>query len=189
MTIGQVIDNLVVEITQYGTDLISGECFKNFKEEMIKEKQINTLIKVAIVALSVGIIVGMICGSGVVSALFAVTAGVAAFSYFTTHRKDDILDQAISSVKNCLRNCSESENHSNSGNTADSNSPKKPVRVEESSTRHRSWEQDSYKQELDKKIQNLNEKIQNFTFESADRNKSDDPLATFMNFLNFDDHK
>lgn len=83
------IDYIGKEAKQCFVDFFRGACFKNFAD-MIPDRKLETIIKVALLAVAAGIICGVVCGTGS-SILIAAVVGIGAFSYYTNNNQCGII--------------------------------------------------------------------------------------------------
>jgi hypothetical protein len=71
-----------VTLSKCYNNLITGECFKIFWNQMPNSRKSDTLLKTALVAAAVGLIGALI--KFPLGIIFAVAGGLAAFTYYTT---------------------------------------------------------------------------------------------------------
>ncbi|MBA3239592.1 MAG: hypothetical protein H0T62_14795 [Parachlamydiaceae bacterium] len=107
MTIEDSFNNFYEVAKQTATDAINGDCGRNWKQ--MKDKQIDTIVKVALIAVAAGIVCGLICGtgglaSGLVSGVFfAGVIGISALAYFTNNEHCNLYEQVKDEIKTGAR--------------------------------------------------------------------------------------
>lgn len=93
-------ESIAQEARQCAVDLYDGVCFRNF-DNMTSEKQIETIIKVSLLASLAGIIAGNLFGGGFT---FTAVVAIGAFSYYTNSNQCTLVATAIDAVNQGIKN-------------------------------------------------------------------------------------